>query len=562
MGLLGEIKAFLRDVAAVDAFFHPNAPVVQRGDTRASLCDHLTRHMTLDRDRLWTLQGLSKKLCQSVNRQAQTAVLSCDDRRFVPKLKAEEQADRAEGRAKGAAKKGKEEATPYPADAHFVEHGIAYMVEGEGEAEEGIDLNRLSLSRWYGSPTDPARCSNLGNTLWHDMHSDLQDFMTNRCDIGQDVIFHHDAKLGPVHFTLAETGDGSWGAIRQEGLYPDHGPLGEADTDLLRWTRKFDGDVDAIDWYTCDSDLIALYCLYHNQRTEAQRARTRIWWHCDADSSVDLARLVELALRKDHLCDDDLRRSFTSAEAMGLFFILCGNDFIKHKAYAHGCGFDKMLMAFLREELVVTQDTPVQPVFERWLRRLHLHKLYRKPVLVTGHKKPATPLASIDAIRQKYVAEAPRLAKARKGRQEKAMAKLKNDWMLKMAPARFRQSQGDEEERASALEQLVELQLEANREIGALERKHAEPVWAFPDSGELAWHAAVLQWVYDYWRMASLGVVPKEPVRGGAKRTSPHFAPAAAAAAAAGMAAPTEAASSEQAKRMRFCDSPSGDEED
>lgn len=529
MGLHGKLKSLWKHTIAVAAWFSPDSPVVVNGPSRVSLCDYLTKFMTLDRDREWTLQELAGKLMFAVRYAAQTTVLICDDRRYVPKLKAEEQGTRADGRAKVAASKGRAPAVPYPADAYWTENGIAYKGCEEGE---GIDLNRLSLSRWYGAPDDPNRCSNLGNVIWRDMHSDLQERLQQKGRSAREVVFHHDAKMGPVRFTTIQDPEvGTWNTLRQEDTFTHDFKLGEADTAILEWTAEFDGKVDAIEWDTCDSDLIALYCLYHSRRTADQRARTRIWWMCSREEAVDLCMLVELTLRKDIRCQDDLMRRFASAEAIALFMIFCGNDFIKHKCYAHGFGEDPMLLAFLREDFLVTRDTPVRPIFERWLRRLHLHKLHPTVNVPLAMRLPETPLHSLDGVRAKYAEKVTKGAAKRTKGQLEAIEKLKNNWAHQMAPARARQeaAYGDDDELASATEAIQKMQAELDRELRALKTKQKEDEWTFPSAPEFEWQASVLQWVFDYWSGASEGIVPVEPTRKGQKRTSPHFAPIAAA---------------------------------
>ncbi len=550
MGLISGLKNELRGPWAAGAWFSAySAAVVHgaEGDTHLWEVDFLTCYMTLDRDETYTLTELANKLCAEVSKaENTTTVLIADDKRYVPRMKAGEQAVRASARAKVHASKGKAPAEPYPADAVLVPEGIQFTDEAGNAVQEEIDLNRMSLSRWYGDKDDPERWSNLGNDAWHSMHSDLQEHLAARGEQARECIFDHDAELGAVRFaTLQAAGSGEWSTLRQEKTQPVH-PLGEADTALAWWGAQYDGKVDAIHWKTTDTDLVAIYCFYHAKRTPAQRARTRFWWHCEQGVAVDLAQLIELMLAKEFMCEDGVKRTFPSPRALGIFLVFCGTDFQAHKLYAHRIGFEAMREAFLRLEWGGPAAVlPVSTAFERWLQLVHSRKLNGKPVQVPeAHRLPPTPLASLDSIRERYARDAPKRARERATRQRVAMNKLVKEHEAKLAPARaaLEEAQRDSEggiEHTSAYHRLAQLQCEADSEIEAKQRKDAEDAWEFPSRDQIEWVKRVHTWVCEYWAGAAQGKVPPEPQQ--LKRGAPAEAASSAAAAASSSSSPKRA---------------------
>lgn len=320
-----------------------------------------------------------------------TYIMVCDDRSNVPKLKGETQAKRVEASAKSNAKNGVAEVEPYPVGTVFVNEGV--KIPGAESEPEPICLRRLARSRWYG-PKEGAKWSNLGNDLWFAFHPMIEAAMKEIAP-GRTFIFDH-VKEGPYIFDHGQV------AVHATQLAHD---LGEADPALVWWTHQLGKDrptLGAVHWETTDTDLIALYALYHGQvekRTKRQYQEEDlfvkpgvrpVYWHCERDVMVDMPLMARMIMRNT---------KFQTLACFAMGFILAGCD-IMHKArYAHRFG---MMFVFDAVASVdVSQVGTAHAIFEQFLLNLYRDRLAGGKLTVPeAHRKPAS-VISIEAMRQR-----------------------------------------------------------------------------------------------------------------------------------------------------------------
>jgi len=391
MGLSGAIKKRLRELAP-ESFVQESETRQKRTPTNVhvDLLDYLTRFVAIkDRDtKLFTHDELFAHFW--AHPQFSDSVLCitiCDDRSRVTRAKDETHAVRATRAAKDDARKGVEAAKSYPVDAEFWSGGVTYKgvaedgdegekegAEPEQQVFEAICLRRLSKSR------NPKGC-NLGNTLWQSFVPRIQSAMAGVTK--KQFVLDIDRGTGAMGFEP--------GSKEPPTPFASTHELGEADPAMLFWTRELEDQSDDIHWYSNDSDLIALYLLYHDRRTPAQRANVKIWWHCENGIAVDMALMADLMVARTHGC--------LSAAMLGISFILPGDDFVDQRKYAFGFGPLKIIEAFLRLDaraIRARRDT-ARSIFEQFLSDLYNRKrVLSIPPLLQPH---LTPL-SFDELRE------------------------------------------------------------------------------------------------------------------------------------------------------------------
>jgi hypothetical protein len=549
MGLDGLIKKNVFEHWAAAAV-KGSKTVAVRGrprDIHTDIVDYLTKFRCIPDGDVYTLPLLADNLVQQIT--GQTTILACDYRPKVPKMKADTHADRAASSAKALAKRGLEEASPYPANAQWdFESGWVKWSEPEsGPNDEIVDapklepisLPRLAKSRWYGAADDPHRHSNLGNELWQTMHARLQRVVSLSNSVRQ-VFFDHKAD-GPVLFGKDTTGEGKLLESMKHNL-------GEADTAMTWWAKQYDGKVDHIHIRTCDGDQMAIYALYHGLRDSECVARTKIWWHCDSATAVDLAEMIRLMLGRDFVLTNGHTRRFPSARHIGVFFILCGTDFFSQRVVAYGNGVDKMLMAFLMIDweaiaLKFTEADWAAPALDQpsplldhlmreWMVRMYHYKLPGGKLQVPeAHRKKSPPQAPVSMerircrMREKEDAAKDAMAHKQQQAREELVAKHEKQQEYLQTKDQIMELRCENEaQREAALLDLVQSDERVRKEEAAKHRKEMrelkakqqsarESMWFFPDEPEVHWAAQVLTWNYAYWRAASLGVHTPEPVR-------------------------------------------------
>ena len=497
MGLNSSIKQLVTKAWAVITCLHSKAAAVrgQPRDTHVHIVDYLTKFRAMADVESYTLPLLADNLVHQI--KGPTSILVCDCRAKVPKLKAGTQAARIDAVVKASAKRGLDEATPYPRGAEWdFATGWVKWTEQESCPDdetkmmdvpklEPINLPRLAKSRWYGAPDDPRAHSNLGNELWATMHDRLQQVVTlsNSC---RQVIFDYKHE-GPVVFDKSDKS-----GLLLESMAHN---LGEADTALVWWAAQYDGKVDHIHLHTCDGDQMALYALYHDQRSASAQQRTKIWWHCDHDNVVDLCQMVTCMLGRDFLLKNGQTRRFPSARHIGVFFILCGTDFFSQRVVAFGNGVDKMLQAFLmidwpafselEDWAAPSIDKPsplLDHVLREWMVRMFHYKLPGGKVQVPeAFRKPPQPLVSMDSIRRRH-------REKEEASFDALCFKQKTAYEAELDPSKLRALEADQ-------------------------KKARDGMWRFPEEEEVHWAAMVLSWNYEYWRAAASGAAVPEPSR-------------------------------------------------
>lgn len=506
MGLDGEIKKRVRDVWAVGCF---TSGMRRPNTSHVSIVDYLTKFMCIPgRDAAdsitHTLDQMGKYLTREI--RDPVCVVICDYRARVPKLKRNTQNKRIASHAKATADKGLAPAVPYPSDAAFdTAGGCVTWTEDDGTVVmEDLCLRRLAMSRWFGAPDDPARHSNLGSqvALWATMHGAIQAFVAQSL-FTRHVIFDYD--------------DGGAWNFRKDASGPTRDTdnpheLGEADTAMAYWYRKFDGTTDNIHLHTNDGDQMAIYAMYHDSRTPAQLAKTRIWWHCEKGVAVDLCKMVTLMLEKPFALPDGRTVHFPSGRAIGLFFLMCHSDFVDERVYSFGVNVDDMLIAFLAidwKRMNTLAHGPNQTAFlEHWLVLLHQRKLPGGKTLVPADHRKVVPMVSIERIRERYrEKEVVSLATlvAKHAKEQKEFYDQTTRELAAMGAALMDQ---DSCQVAVARRKAASADLDAKQQAQLANR------WLFPSAAELDWAAAVIQWNFSYWQMAPQGIAPPEPVRG------------------------------------------------
>jgi len=395
MGLSGAIKKLLRELAP-ESFVQESETRQKRTPTNVhvDLLDYLTRFVAIkDRDtKLFTHDELFAHFWAHPQfSESVLCITICDDRARVTRAKDETHVARATRAAKDDARKGVAAAKPYPVDAEFWSGGVTYKgtrdEDGgkEGEGEEGVEpeqvfeaicLRRLSKSR------NPKGC-NLGNTLWQSFVPRIQSAMAGVTK--KQFVLDIDRGTGAMGFES--------GSKEPPMPFASTHELGEADPAMLFWTRELEDQSDDIHWYSNDSDLIALYLLYHDRRTPAQRANVKVWWHCENGIAVDMALMADLMVARTPDCP--------SAAMLGISFILPGDDFVDQSAYAFKFGPLKIIEAFLRLDARELHDQKCDAltIFKRFLSDLY----NRKRVLAVAEplRPHVTPL-SFAELRKLY----------------------------------------------------------------------------------------------------------------------------------------------------------------
>ena len=517
MTLSANIKALLKSTYAPHAFFTEFCAAVMGafGSSHVSIVDFLifwqgAAHTGLDRGTLAEFaQLMLNQIIDSI------CVIICDNRANVPTLKRQTQGNRSADRAKADAKKGLAPAQPYPVGARLTDEGmITYTVfneeeDAECEVVEPISMRRLAESRWYGKPDrkHPVECSNIGNELWHAFHPFVQaHLMKMTARQTQQVILDH-----------AE--DRMWDFRRDN----PHGPkvdtgrphsLGESDTAHIWWLKQFDGQVDAVHIRSTDGDVMAIYAMYHDQRSKAQRARTRVWWHCGKGEVVDLAMLTDGLLLKAFSNPVTKQiRAFQSSASIGLFYILCGTDFVKRSVYAfgRGSGVPEMMIDFLGidfgklNRMAATHPTKCTPSYflEQFMLIYHARILGKGAKGAAAIKKQAAfnaKPATIESLRER-------------SREREAQAKLDAEKKHKQVLVQFAEETHNmlmriDAETRAAFEVRRKSELD---EVNAKFAKRLKHMWRFPDKEEIDWAAQVICFNYSYWLRASTGCKPVEP---------------------------------------------------
>jgi len=373
MGLDGGIKKRMRTKWAPDAFRPVTADLFAQS---VHLHDLLTDWTILGKPHLvdqkdqttgedtkvkveatFTHTALAQIFWQFIEHpEALHTVVLLDDRTFVPRQKHATQQKRQEQAERSRVNAGLAEVTAYPHDATFVPEGIRWMQRTQVDADtveceeiiEPIHMRRLAKSRAHDGVG--------GSRLWDSFYPTLQARLDALQWPQMVEIVHRSERTDTFQSRQPMTTSPTTSAC-----------FGEADPALLHYTWRAENNPRRsvphhIHWHSNDSDLIALYLLYHDKRSHIQQECTRILWHCEKNVVVDMCALARscVAFFGNRL----------SAREIGEALVLCGTDFFSKKRTSHRKRIDAMLEAYATSASAAERRVPSLARMRMWLRHL------------------------------------------------------------------------------------------------------------------------------------------------------------------------------------------------